>query len=45
MLTTILMILALVCFIIAAAGNAGLPVQCGWLGMAFWILTLVIGRA
>lgn len=44
MLTLILLILGLICFILAAANNVGQPVQFGWLGLAFWILTVLIGR-
>jgi hypothetical protein len=44
MLTLILLVLSLVCFILAAANNVGQPVQFGWLGLAFWVLTLLIAR-
>jgi hypothetical protein len=36
------MVLGLVCFILATANNVGQPVQFGWLGLAFWILTELI---
>lgn len=44
MLSMILLILALICFIWAAAGNQGVPFQVGWLGAAFVTLTLLIGK-
>lgn len=44
MLSLILLVLALICFIWAAAGNQGVPVNVGWLGLAFWVLTVLIGR-
>lgn len=43
-LVTVLLILSLICFIWAAAGGQGAPVQVGWLGLAFWVLTVLIGR-
>lgn len=44
MLTMILLILALCCFI-AAAANFSPGVSLGWLGLAFWVLTDLIGKA
>ena len=44
MLSLILLILALVCFIWACAGNPGVPIQMGWLGLAFWVLTQLVAR-
>lgn len=43
MLTLVLLILALVCFV---AGAAGYPkgINIGWLGLAFWVLTDLIGK-
>lgn len=45
MLVTILMILALICFLIAATGHAWPPLQTGWLGLAFWVLAQLIGAS
>ena len=44
MLTLVLLIMALVCFILATANNVGQPIQFGWLGLAFWVLTALIGK-
>lgn len=44
MLTLILLVLALICFIWAAAGNQGIPVQLGWLGAALVTITLLLAR-
>lgn len=41
MLTLILLILALVCFILAAAGVSS-RINLIALGLAFWVLTLII---
>ncbi len=45
MLITILLILSLICFIWGAAGSPGVPVNMVALGLAFWVLTVVIGVA
>jgi len=42
MLTTVLLIIALVCFIAAAANYPPAHVQTGWLGAAFVVLSLLI---
>lgn len=42
MLSLILLILALICFICAAAGFPGSRLALGWLGAAFVTLTLLI---
>jgi hypothetical protein len=44
MLTTILLIAGLVCFIFAMCGWPKAPFNWGWLGLAFWILTVLIGK-
>jgi hypothetical protein len=42
MLTTILLIAGLVCFIIEAVHWPKAPFSFGWIGLACWILTLLI---
>ena len=37
----ILLIVAFICFVLAAVGIAPLGVQLGWVGLALWVLTLV----
>jgi hypothetical protein len=46
MLTLILLVLALICFIWAAAGAPAVPgnVNLTALGLAFWVLTVLIAR-
>jgi|GEM_PF-572169 hypothetical protein len=45
MLTTLLLILGLVCFIFATVGwPKTAKVSFGWLGLAFWILVVLIGK-
>lgn len=41
----VLMILAFVCLVLAGIGVPAVPrVNIGWLGMAFWVLAILIGR-
>jgi hypothetical protein len=44
MLTTLLLIAGLVCFIFEAIHWPKAPVSFGWIGLALWILTALIGR-
>ncbi len=43
MLTLVLLILALVCFIAAAANVSLPPINFIALGLSFWVLTVLIG--
>jgi len=42
-LNVLLLILGLVCFVLAAFGVASPRVGLGWLGLAFWILAVILG--
>ena len=42
MLSTIMLIISFVCFILAAANNVGQPVRFEWLGAAFWVLSVLL---
>ena len=42
MIDTVLLILALICFIAAALGVNANRVQLGWLGLAFWVATALV---
>lgn len=43
-ISIVLLLLAFICFVL---GAAGFPSRVGWtsLGLAFWVLTLIIGGA
>jgi hypothetical protein len=43
-IATVFLVIALVCFVLAAMNNIGLPVQLGWAGLAFYVLSLIVGR-
>jgi len=43
-ITLVLYVLALVCLVLAALGVPSTRVNLGWLGMAFWLLGIVIVR-
>jgi len=42
MIDTILMILAIICFLVAAFGVNTRNVQVGWIGLALWALTALV---
>lgn len=42
MVSTILLVLALICFIGAAANTWSDRVSLGWLGAAFWVLSILL---
>lgn len=41
-LSTILMIIAFICFVLASVGVAFPRAHFGWIGLAFWSLALLI---
>jgi hypothetical protein len=41
-LGSILLLLAFVCFVLAALNKSVKKVSLGWLGLAFWVLSLVL---
>jgi hypothetical protein len=45
MISLILLVFAFVCFVMAAFWNPSPPrVNLGWLGLAFWVLSLILGQ-
>lgn len=42
MLDTVLIILAIICFVVAALGVNTRGIQIGWIGLALWALTALV---